>query len=96
MNSEATQQAPGKYKFNIYGKPIMKTFPTCTKFLPVAMLVVCAMPSHQAAAAPESTPPAISTARKLYLPAKAAQVPEHNDYNDSTSEFCFKRMVQGD
>jgi len=96
MNSEAAQQAPGKYKFNIYGKPIMKTFPTCTKFLPVAMLVVCAMPSHQAAAAPESTPPAISTARKLYLPAKAAQVPEHNDYNDSTSEFCVKRMVQGD
>ena len=74
----------------------MNTFATYPKLLAMAMLAVCSIPSNQAAAAQESTPPANSLAKKLYLPEKAANVPEHNDYNDSTSEFCFKHMVQGD
>jgi hypothetical protein len=34
--------------------------------------------------------------KELYLPKRATRVPANNDYNDVESEFCFKRMVQGD
>ena len=54
------------------------------------------MPSNPVAAAPESTPTANSTGKKLYLPEKTDRVPGNNDYNNAESEFCLKRMVQGD
>lgn len=37
-----------------------------------------------------------AAAKELYLPAKAFNVPDNNDYDNAESEFCFHRMVQGD
>jgi hypothetical protein len=34
--------------------------------------------------------------KELYIPAKVSRVPENNDYSDSSSDYSFKRMVQGD
>lgn len=34
--------------------------------------------------------------KELYIPAKVSRVPEKNDYNNSESDYSFKRMVQRD
>lgn len=35
-------------------------------------------------------------AKELYIPAKVFDVPDGNNYNSDTSEFCYSRMVQSD
>lgn len=37
-----------------------------------------------------------SGSKELYIPAKVFSVPDGNDYNNDTSEFCYRRMVQSD
>lgn len=39
---------------------------------------------------------ATAAEKELYLPQDIDRVPKGNDFNDVESEFCFKRMVQGD
>jgi len=60
------------------------------------MLASCSLLSDQLAAAQEPPPAAKSTAKTLYLQEKAGRVPKDNDFNNVESEFCYKRMVQGD
>lgn len=38
----------------------------------------------------------VLTGKELYIPTKVELVPDSNDYNNSKSEFCYKRMVQSD
>lgn len=38
----------------------------------------------------------IFTEKELYIPTKVYRIPENNDYSDSSSDYSFKRMVQGD
>lgn len=35
-------------------------------------------------------------AKKIYIPAKVWYVPENNNYEDSNSEYCYKRMIESD
>ncbi|GGH78561.1 hypothetical protein GCM10011379_46650 [Filimonas zeae] len=34
--------------------------------------------------------------KELYLPAKVWQVPDNNNYNDTSSTYCYQRMVSSD
>ena len=51
---------------------------------------------NQVAAAEEAAPNANPAKKELYLPKRPSRSRGDNDYNDPNSEFCFKRMVQGD
>ena len=75
----------------------MMAFSRPTKLSAVALLALfTAAFVNQAAAAEDSAPKANSVKKELFLPKRIDRVPANNDFNDPNSEFCYKRMVQGD
>jgi hypothetical protein len=75
----------------------MMTFSNFKRLSVMAMLAIfSASFVNQAIAAEESALKVNSTTKKLCLPKRTDRGQAENDYNSVESEFCFKRMVQGD
>jgi hypothetical protein len=70
---------------------------TYNDFLKRTAIAFCAVSSMAAGTATAQTMVATSsTAKELYIPTKIYRIPENNDYNNDTSAYSNKRMVQSD
>ncbi len=74
----------------------MSTFSRRAKLSALAILVLFSASFANQAAAEDTALKSNSTKKQLFLPKRSTRDQGDNDYNDPNSDFCLKRMVQGD